>query len=215
MTPIEFMTLAQQCAPQVAPATLAAIVRTESRFNPYAIGVVHGQLVRQPRSQVEAIATAQDLERHGWNYSVGLAQVNRWNFARYGLTPGTAFDSCRNLAAGAAILNACYQAAQGETAQVQQALKASLSCYASGDFVTGYRTGYVQRVVENAAIRSIPTVSAVPMVPAIAPEVTPIPVVPVSRRGPSTNRVVGRSDRTNDPGDGGRSELPDSSAVVF
>ncbi len=212
MTAIDFATLAQQCAPQVAPATLAAIVRTESGFNPYAIGVVHGQLVRQPRSLAEAIATAQDLERRGWNYSVGLAQVNRSNFARYELSPDTAFDSCLNLAAGAAILSACYRAARGEAAQIQQALKASLSCYASGDFVTGYRTGYVQRVVGNAAIGSIPTV---PVVPAIAPEATPIPVVPVVRHGPSANLAAGRLDRTSDPGDGEVSEPPDSSAVVF
>jgi type IV secretion system protein VirB1 len=209
MIPVDFTALAQQCAPQVAPATLAAIVRTESGFNPYAIGVVHGQLVRQPRSQAEAIATAQDLERRGWNYSVGLAQVNRSNFGRYGLTPDTAFDACLNLATGAAILSACYRAARGEIAQVQQALKASLSCYASGDFVTGYRTGYVQRVSGNAAVRPIPAV------PAIAPEATPIPVVPVDGHGPPVQRVMGMPDRPIEPGDDRVSGSPDSSAVVF
>lgn len=209
MIPVEFTALAQQCAPQVAPATLAAIVRTESGYNPYAIGVVHGQLVRQPRSQAEAIATVQDLERRGWNYSVGLAQVNRSNFGRYGLAPETAFDACLNLAAGAAILSACYQAARGRIAQVQQALKDSLSCYASGDFVTGYRTGYVQRVVGNAAVRPIP------VVPAIAPDVTPIPVVPMDGHGPPAHRVMGSPERAIKPDDDGLNESPERSAVVF
>jgi type IV secretion system protein VirB1 len=62
MAPLDFMALAQHCAPQVAPATLAAIVRTESDFHPYAIGVVHGRLVRQPANVGEAIATARALE---------------------------------------------------------------------------------------------------------------------------------------------------------
>ena len=37
---LDFMVLAQQCAPTVAPQTMAAVVQVESSFNPYAIGVV-------------------------------------------------------------------------------------------------------------------------------------------------------------------------------
>ncbi|EGC99197.1 lytic transglycosylase catalytic, partial [Burkholderia sp. TJI49] len=43
-----FAQLARACAPNVDPETLAALVRTESGFNPYAIGVVGGHLTRQP-----------------------------------------------------------------------------------------------------------------------------------------------------------------------
>ena len=57
MLPFDFITLAQQCAPLVSPVTMAAIVRTESGFNPYAIGVVRGRLVRQPASLVEAVGS--------------------------------------------------------------------------------------------------------------------------------------------------------------
>ncbi|KFA29347.1 lytic transglycosylase, partial [Xanthomonas vasicola pv. vasculorum NCPPB 1326] len=39
---LEFMDLAQQCAPTVAPQTMAALVQVESGFNPYAIGVGGG-----------------------------------------------------------------------------------------------------------------------------------------------------------------------------
>lgn len=90
------------------PQTLAAIVRIESGFNPYAIGVVHGRLVKQPRHEDEAIATVQALQAAGWNYSAGLTQINRENWSRYGLTARTVFDVCRNLSAGAAILQACF-----------------------------------------------------------------------------------------------------------
>jgi type IV secretion system protein VirB1 len=222
MMPADFIVLAQQCAPQVAPATLAAIVRTESGFNPYAIGVVHGRLVRQPQALGEAFATARELDRQGWNYSVGLAQVNRTNFTKRGLTLATAFDPCRNLAAGAAILQQCFEAARDTRSANQQALRASLSCYASGDFVTGYRTGYVQRVVDNASAQLIPSV------PAIVPEITPIPVVPVTAvpivRGRSAAIEPTRvSDGVHESGDGVRGTpddgsaraAPEASAVVF
>lgn len=174
---LDFMTLAQQCAPQVSPATMAAIVRTESSFNPYAIGVVHGRLLRQPASLGEATATTRALDAGGWDYSVGLAQVNRANWSRYAMNVQNAFDPCLNLAAGAAILQDCYAQARRSRPEVQGALRASLSCYASGDFATGYRTGYVQRVVQNAA--DIGSVHPVPSVPAIDPVASPIPAIPV------------------------------------
>jgi type IV secretion system protein VirB1 len=219
MIAIDFITLALQCAPQVASSTLVAIVRTESGFNPYAIGVVRGQLLRQPTSLDEAIATVRALDANGWNYSVGLAQVNRSNWPRLGLKPQNAFDPCRNLAAGAAILQDCFRQARASRTDVQQALRQSLSCYASGDFSTGYRTGYVQRVVDNTTVST--EERPLLTVPAIAPSVSPIPVVPLDSNGlvdqmrrrtvehgqPGTNRT--------DPRQGGREEKPDSSAVVF
>src|SRR5271163_2302233 len=79
MMPLDFVALAQQCAPQVSPVTMAAIVRTESGFNPYAIGVANGRLVRQPASLDEAVSTARALAAGGWNFSAGLAQVNHAN----------------------------------------------------------------------------------------------------------------------------------------
>ncbi|HBN8308897.1 TPA: transglycosylase SLT domain-containing protein [Pseudomonas aeruginosa] len=48
---LDFMALAQQCAPTVAPQTMAAVVQVESSFNPYAIGVVGGRLQRQPNTK--------------------------------------------------------------------------------------------------------------------------------------------------------------------
>jgi type IV secretion system protein VirB1 len=178
MLPLDFNTLAQQCAPQVSPVTMAAIVRTESGFNPYAIGVVHGRLGRQPASVDEAVTTAHALIAGGWNISVGLAQVNRANWSACGLNEQSAFEPCRNLAAGAAILRGCFESArraQTDTrADSQSALRASLSCYASGNFSTGYHTGYVQRVVDSA--RTLLPPSA----PVVVPSIAPIPVVPLN-----------------------------------
>jgi type IV secretion system protein VirB1 len=144
-----FLALVATCAPLVHPVTASALVSVESSFNPHAIGVVGGVLERQPRSRAEAIATARALEASGWNYSVGLAQINARNFAHLGLDAVTAFDPCRNLAAMQLVLSECLQR-YDDTAQA--ALRTALSCYYSGNGVTGFRHGYVQRVV-NAAHR--------------------------------------------------------------
>jgi type IV secretion system protein VirB1 len=217
MMPLDFIALAQQCTPQVSPVTMAAIVRTESGFNPYAIGVVNGRLVRQPASLNEAVATAHALSAAGWNFSVGLAQVNLENWYVYGLNEQSAFDPCRNLAAGAAILQGCFESArraQTDTgANSQSALRASLSCYASGNFSSGYRTGYVQRVVNNARI------AALPSAPVVVPPITPIAVVPVdSQESSSPVRPRPTGDPIAQPGEilpGRRDADSAGSAVVF
>jgi len=116
------------------------VVSIESSFNPYAIGVVGAHLVRQPRSLDEAVATARMLETHGYNFSVGLAQVNRYNLPRYGLhSYQDAFDGCKNLRVGASILSHCLDRSGQDWGR-------AFSCYYSGNFVTGFRAGYVQKV---------------------------------------------------------------------
>jgi type IV secretion system protein VirB1 len=76
---------------------MMSVVGVESSHNPYAIGVVNARLQRQPRNIAEAKATVQFLENAGYNYSVGLAQVNRNNFIRYKLNFDNVFDVCTNL----------------------------------------------------------------------------------------------------------------------
>jgi soluble lytic murein transglycosylase-like protein len=144
---LDFLTLAQHCAPEVHTATIAQVVRVESDFNPYAIGVVGGHLERQPRSREEALATARYLANHGYNFSVGLGQVNQANFQQYGLTLEAAFEPCLNLHAAARILQDCYRRAYRANGREQAALRDALSCYYSGDFMRGYSAGYVIRVV--------------------------------------------------------------------
>ncbi|MDR8394862.1 MAG: lytic transglycosylase domain-containing protein [Paraburkholderia sp.] len=217
-----FLTLAQQCAPAVAPSTMAAVVQVESGFNPYAIGVVHGHLQRQPANLDEAVATVHALEAAGWNYSVGLAQVNRSNWARFGLTPETVFDPCRNLAAGAAILEGCFERANdggkpghGPAPRPSQtALRAGLSCYASGDFLTGFRTGYVQRVVAQATRTDL-------MVPAIGAGAAPISVIPSAPEGarparpPVPKGTAQSTDGWTEPLSDPSGDTTEQSAVVF
>lgn len=144
-----FIALAAICAPLVHPSTAHAIVSTESSFNPHAIGVVAGSLQRQPRTIDEALVTAADLRSHGRNFSVGLAQINVHNLDRFGLSLADGFDACKNLGAMQTVLADCYERASGKVAD-QTSLRRALSCYYSGNFTTGFRHGYVSRVVSNA-----------------------------------------------------------------
>jgi type IV secretion system protein VirB1 len=144
-----FIALATVCAPLVNPGTAHAIASTESALNPYAIGVVAGRLEYQPRFASEALATAQSLRTQGRNFSVGLAQINVHNLDRLGLSLDDGFDSCKNLAAMQTVLRDCYERAESKN-EPQFVLRRALSCYYSGNFTTGFRHGYVNRVVSNA-----------------------------------------------------------------
>jgi len=159
-----FSALALACAPLVHANTAHALVTVESSFNAHAIGVVGGALERQPRTRAEAIQVARSLQSRGWNFSVGLAQINVHNFQRLGLDVDAAFDPCLNLRAMQAVLAECFDRASATKpsgqASPQAALRQALSCYYSGNFDTGFRQGYVQRVV-RAAQQSQPT-SGVP-----------------------------------------------------
>lgn len=156
-----FLALVLACAPQVHADTAQALVSVESGFNPWAIGVVGGSLLRQPRHRREAVATAKALQAAGWNFSVGLGQINVGNFKRLGLTLEAAFEPCSNLGAMQTVLAECFDRAQApaSTQPVDQAaLRQALSCYYSGNFTTGFRHGYVAKVLVavSAAGRSVP-----------------------------------------------------------
>jgi type IV secretion system protein VirB1 len=127
----------------VSAEVMQHIVNVESGANPYAIGVVGGHLVRQPQNLGEALATVHMLDSKGYNYSLGVAQVNRANLGKYGLDSyEKAFQTCPNLSAGSNILAACYSNSGGNWGK-------AFSCYYSGNFTTGYRDGYVQKVYDS------------------------------------------------------------------
>ena len=151
MSPDAITALLLVCAPHVDPLTAGAIVTVESARNPYAIGVVGGSLVRQPQNRGEARATATALSNAGWNFSLGLTQINVRNLERLGLDRNTAFEPCANLRAMQSLLTECADRGGSRERGGQVGLRRILSCYYAGDFSTGFRDGYVQRVVVAAA----------------------------------------------------------------
>ncbi|MDZ4372341.1 MAG: lytic transglycosylase domain-containing protein [Phenylobacterium sp.] len=147
------LSLAQACAPQVAPETLAAVAYAESRFDPLAIGVNRGpRPARAPRDAAEAARTARALLADGANLDLGVAQINSDNLDWLGLSVEDAFDPCRNLTAAGRVLQAGYRPASASPLDRQVALRAALSRYNTGHPERGVRNGYVARV-ERAAVR--------------------------------------------------------------
>ena len=143
--------LAQHCAPQVAVSTLAAVVRTESGYRPWAIGVNgKAKLARQPVNREEAVATAKWLIARGYNIDMGLGQINSANLKRYNVSVDEVFEPCRNLNVAGEILKANYQAARQKGHAVETSLYAALSAYNTGSMTKGWSNGYVQKVVNNA-----------------------------------------------------------------
>lgn len=170
------------CPDLAVPAgVMQHVVRVESSFNPYAIGVVGGRLARQPDNLPEAVATARMLESRGYNFSLGLAQVNRHNLAKYGLASyEQAFQACPNLRAGSRILAECHERSGRDWGK-------SFSCYYSGNFVTGFRHGYVRKIY--ASMRQAP--ASAPRALAF-PEAIDIVDSP-RRTGPARRRAIATS----------------------
>ena len=153
MNQAALLALLLACAPQVDARTAMALIDVESGSNPHAIGIVGGDLQRQPRTRAEALATAHALRAEGWAFSVGLAQIHVSNLERLGLSLERAFDPCTNLAAMQTLLVECLERGQSTAGPLgeQEALRRTLSCYYSGNFTTGFQHGYVRRVALAAA----------------------------------------------------------------
>ncbi|WP_369937756.1 lytic transglycosylase domain-containing protein [Xanthomonas tesorieronis] len=173
------------CGDMATPmSVMQHVVHVESSYNPYAIGVVGGRLVRQPQNLAEALSTVQMLEDKGYNFSVGLAQVNRYNLTKYGLqTYEQAFQQCPNLKAGSAILSECYRRSGNDWGK-------AFSCYYSGNFVTGFRHGYVQKIY-NSIARNTAQNGVAPIPLAGANVVRPGKAVTTIAPNRALSRVVG------------------------
>lgn len=148
---IDLMMLIEQCAPQVAPSTIQAIMRTESNFNPLALNVNGARLASQPRTAAEAVSWSQWLIERNYSVDMGLMQINSRNLQRLQLTPAEVFEPCRNIQAGAKILQSDYERAAKIHGPGEKALLLAISSYNTGSFERGFRNGYVQKVIKHSA----------------------------------------------------------------
>ena len=158
---IDLPNLLQTCAPHVAPSTMNAIIQTESKGNYLAIGLNHGyHLVYQAKSYAQARAWVNYLEKHHYNFDVGLGQVNIVNIHKFGYTPVDALDPCTNIKMSAKILAKSFATALSKSSTPNAALLKAISAYNTGNYRSGFNNGYVYKVVKNAklaaATNSIP-----------------------------------------------------------
>ena len=150
---IDWTALIQECAPQVSPSVMHAVIRAESGFNPFAININGNvRLARTASTKDEAVRWAKWLISQGYSVDLGVMQINSSNLHRLGLDVFTAFDACKNLTAGAAILARHYSRAIQQTPDSEIALLKAISAYNSGNFQTGFNNGYVQKVVQPAKV---------------------------------------------------------------
>ena len=134
------------CAANVAPVTLEAVIRVESRGKPLALHVNGLQVQPSAATNVsEAAGIAESYIRLGFSVDIGLMQINSRNLAALGMTVERALDPCANIRGGAEILTADYAEAARRQGEGQAALRAALSAYNTGDFSRGFRNGYVAR----------------------------------------------------------------------
>lgn len=174
------------CAPQVAPPTIAAIIRVESGGNPLAIGI-NGpmRLSRRPTDAADAARLARTIMQVGYSVDLGLMQINSRNLPGLGLTVEQVFDPCINIRAGATILTRGYLGATRRWGPGQDALKAALSAYNTGNYEAGFRNGYVAKVygvrpIFRATLRVVADAPAAPLAENTSPTERPLPPDPYS-----------------------------------
>lgn len=162
----------QTCAPNVAPQTLAAIIQVESGGNPYALGV-NGKVKRLPRptNAQEAARQARYYMSLGISVDLGLMQINSRNLPGLGYTVEQVLDPCNNLKAGSRILSRGYAGAIKRYGPGQDALKAALSAYNTGNYEQGFKNGYVAKYYRGngvqVVVRSTPPAMATPSKPTL------------------------------------------------
>lgn len=163
--PAALTALFLQCAPDVSPITLNALIGVESSGDPYVVANVTDETSHRFKSKDEAVTFLNELERKGKSYSAGLMQIYSGNFKGYGLNNETVFEHCTNIKTGAAILKQCFMRAERESQNQQEALRKAFSCYYSNNFTRGFKlekdgNSYVQKIEMKAAKQSI-TVPAI------------------------------------------------------
>jgi len=154
LTITEFGQLALRCGPSVAPSTLASIAQTESGLERFAINDNTTGVSGVPATSDIAIQIASKLLEAGHSVDIGIMQINSANFAKLGLTLQAAFDPCKSITAGAAVLVGDYAGGEGHDGQ-QSALRVAISRYNTGDAQNGFTNGYVRKV-ELAAGHLVP-----------------------------------------------------------
>lgn len=152
------MAAIEQCGNGVDSQLFASLVKQESNYNPYAIGMDGKDALKpQPQSYEEAVAVADRLVSEGKKFSVGLGQVHISNVQRYGLTWEQAFDPCTNLRVASKILRAFHSKAIKSGYASEDALFAALRGYNSGNVHFRGSDGYARNILGriNAATASI------------------------------------------------------------
>jgi type IV secretion system protein VirB1 len=171
----------------VHPETTREIIRKESSFKELAINInrpanldenserkllyeAYAQRLKNspPKDRAEASIFAKEVISKGFGVDLGVMQINSSNFSAYQLSIVDAFDSCKNIRVGTEILKRFFDGAEKNFGGGQDALKAALSAYNTGNHWSGFGNGYVAKFYgKKVLLREDPY--RVSMVPAEKP----------------------------------------------
>ena len=173
VSPTDFAALAARCAPAVSAQTLAAVARTESAFDPWALHDNTTGLSENPDDSQTALADASAWVARGDSVDIGMMQINSANLPALNMTVASALDPCVSLAGGAEVLRAAF--GNGDTSpDAQVALLLALSRYNTGSPLKGIMNGYALKVMANAGRAPLSTPSvALSALPAADPNEPP------------------------------------------
>lgn len=150
---IALSSLIQHCVPHIAQASMMSIVKVESRGNPLALGLNKGyKLQFQPQTKAQAHKWVEYLDKHNYNFDIGLAQVNIKNINKSGFSATDVLDPCTNLKLGSSILIKNYTNALVYSKSSSEAWQKAISAYNTGNFHSGFTNGYVSRVYVNRKV---------------------------------------------------------------
>lgn len=153
VSPTDFAALAVRCAPAVSLQTLAAVARTESAFDPWALHDNTTGLSENPANGQAALVDASAWVARGDSVDIGMMQINSANLPALNMTVASALDPCVSLAGGAEVLQAAF--GKGDTSpDAEVALLLALSRYNTGSPLKGIMNGYARKVMANAGSAS-------------------------------------------------------------
>ena len=146
----DLVSLAQMCAPAFEQTVSLAVMKQESGFNPFAIGINRkgARLERSPDNYAVAVATAKKLIQDGYSIDMGLAQINSANLKKLGMTVEEIYQPCNNLKAMQTILLNCYNGVDSRLTSFDK-LSRAFSCYNTGGYQKGFTNGYVRKVTNH------------------------------------------------------------------
>lgn len=143
--------LVVECAPSVNAQLMASLVKRESNYSQYAIGMDAGYgYVKQPSTLDEAKKTVKKLLSENKKFSIGLAQIHISNVERYQLTLEQAFTPCINLHTGELIYNDFYNKAIKHGYKDEDAVFAALRGYNSGNINKEVSNEYATAIMSFA-----------------------------------------------------------------
>lgn len=151
---IDVDALLRACAPGIEQGLATRLIRQESGFNPYAIGLDGKAVLKeQPQSLEDAVRVARSLVRQGKKFSIGLAQVHINNVRRLKLTWSQAFDPCLNVGYGQTILKAFYAKAEASGLRGDEAVLAALRGYNSGNIYASVSQDYAITIATGYKVK--------------------------------------------------------------